>query len=602
MTHAEQVKSRLDVVSLVGSYIKLEKSGVNFKARCPFHGEKTASFYVSPTREIWHCFGCGKGGDIFKFVMEMDGLDFPEALKLLAERAGVELRPDSSGERSIRTRLIGLLEEASLFFEETLESEKEVKAYLKKRGVTDETIKSFRLGYAPDGWRVLSDHLKRKGYTEAEIEKAGLLIQGGRGPYDRFRSRIIFPLEDSLGRVVGFGGRIYPPDAKNEESAKYINTPQTILYDKSRYLYGLSRAKNDIRRDNHAVVVEGYMDCILSHQAGITNTVSVSGTALTESHLSMIKRLADALVFAFDTDTAGFEASRRSVDLAHAHDFNVKLVEIEGGKDPADIVLSDPARWQTMVAGAKESIAFFLNKTIGGALPQDPIAKKKVGDDILPMIARLKNEIERAHWVRELTKILRVSEEALWRELERYAKGRASVLAADATVPTQSEAPVMTRKGRLEERMAGLLLLHPHFAAMGDVPEKADTTLLATGEIFDLLRASNFRVTKEGFFALLREDLRREAERYLFEAEVMSSESAISAESEFTQMLRAWKELSIKEKLKALEEDIERLEALGRREETQTQIERFHELTKHLSHIVSARSHTNEKKDKKENL
>ena len=602
MTPAEQVKSRLDVVSLVGSYIKLDKAGVNFKARCPFHSEKTASFYVSPARETWHCFGCGKGGDVFTFVMEMDGLDFPEALKLLADRAGVEIRHESSGERSIRSRLCELLEEAARFFQENLEGEKEISAYLTRRGLRDDTIKTFRIGYAPDGWRVLSEHLKRKGYSDPEIEKAGLTVQGGRGPYDRFRSRIIFPLEDSLGRVVGFGGRIYPPDAKNEEGAKYINTPQTELYDKSRYLYGFSRAKNGIRREGNAVVVEGYMDCILSQQAGVENTVAVAGTALTESHLGMIHRLADALILAFDTDKAGFEASRRSVDLAHAQGFNVKLVEIEGGKDPADIVLKNPETWQKMVAGAKESIAFFLNKAVGSSLPQDPIAKKKIGDNVLPMVARLKNEIERAHWVRELAKILRVSEEALWRELERHVRTKTAASLPESELAAPSAPPEMSRKARLEEGIVGLLLLEPRLSALGDIPEKGDTALMATGELCDRLRAGGFHVIKEEFFVSLPEDLRREAERYLFEAEVVSEISPIPVEEEFTEMLRSWKELLIKEKLAALQEEIERLEALGRREETQIQMERFGELTKHLAHIGSLHAQANEKKGKKENF
>ncbi|MEK7643373.1 MAG: DNA primase, partial [Patescibacteria group bacterium] len=367
MTPAEQIKGRLDIVSFIQGYIKLEKAGINYKARCPFHGEKTPSFFVSPARDGWHCFGCGKGGDMFTFLMEMEGIEFPEALRILAERTGVELKAGGPGEdRSQKTKLLAVLEEATRFFESNLKHEEEVKRYLKERGLSDETISSFRIGFAPDGWRTLSEHIKRQGYTDEELEQAGLAVQGSKGAYDRFRSRIIFPLEDALGRVIGFGGRIFPPNAKAEEGAKYINTPQTALYDKSRFLYGFNKAKTAIRTARHTVVVEGYMDCILSHQAGVAQTVAVSGTALTSSHLSMMRRLADAVTFAFDVDKAGIDASRRAVNLAYEQEFHVRVADIEGGKDPADIVLQDSRAWIKMVDDSMESIQFFLKKATEG--------------------------------------------------------------------------------------------------------------------------------------------------------------------------------------------------------------------------------------------
>ncbi|MEK7576424.1 MAG: CHC2 zinc finger domain-containing protein, partial [Patescibacteria group bacterium] len=241
MTSAEQVKARLDVVTVLQSYLKLDKAGANYKARCPFHSEKSPSFFVSPARDIWHCFGCGKGGDIFEFVMQMDGVEFSSALRTLAERAGIELNPQDREERGEKSKLFALLEEATVFFESNLTSYAAGLEYLHGRGLTPETVKEFRIGFAPDSWRALGDYLKRKGYTEVEIEKCGLAIQGNRGPYDRFRSRIIFPLTDALGRPIGFAGRIFTTSkevAKEEQGAKYINTPQTVLYDKSRFLYG----------------------------------------------------------------------------------------------------------------------------------------------------------------------------------------------------------------------------------------------------------------------------------------------------------------------------------------------------------------------------
>ena len=592
MTSSEEVKSRLDVVTLIQSYIKLDKSGVNFKARCPFHSEKTASFYVSPARDIWHCFGCGKGGDIFKFVMEMDGLDFPEALRMLAERAGVAISRTDAESRSNRARLLGVLEAAADFFEKNLNAEKEPSAYLQKRGVLSETIKQFRLGFAPDGWRVTGDYLRRAGYTDAEIEKAGLSVEGARGPYDRFRSRIIFPLEDATGRVIGFGGRIFPPTSPEESvGAKYINTPQTALYDKSRYLFGLNKAKTEIRRSGKALVVEGYLDSILSYQAGAQNVVAVSGTALTENHLRMLRRLSDELVFSFDVDRAGVDATRRAVELAYKEDFNVRIVDIDGGKDPADIVLKDPKAWLDMVKNAKESIAFFIAKTLGSLTSSDAGAKKKIGKDILPLVARLQNEIEKAHWARELSRILRVGEEAIWKELAKYKPG----------VPLESRdelpAAELTRKARLEERIIGMALLDSRLIMLGEMPPKADCSLLSTGELSERLQKG----INDEFFKSLPDDLRREAERYLFEAEILAG-SIERREEEFITLLRDWRELAIKEKLSGLRADIERLEALGKKEETRLHLEKFQELTRHLADVTSLHSQKYDKKSKKESL
>ncbi len=597
MTNAQEVKSRLDVVTLVQSYIKLDKAGVNFKARCPFHSEKTPSFYVSPTRETWHCFGCGKGGDIFQFVMEMDGLDFPEALRMLAERAGVELAHFDVEARSNKTRLYEILEAASDFFEKNLSAEKEASAYLSRRGVTPQTIKKFRLGFAPDGWRVTGEYLRRAGYTDSEIEKAGLSVEGSRGPYDRFRSRIIFPLEDVSGRVIGFGGRIFPPDSKKGEGAKYINTPQTALYDKSRYLYSFDKAKTEIRTSGKALVVEGYLDAILSYQAGASYTVAVSGTALTQDHLRLLRRLAGELIFAFDMDHAGIAASRRAVELAYKEDFHVQLVDIDGGKDPADVVLKDPKAWIEMVKNAKESVAFFLEKALGTLSPSDVLAKKKIAEIVLPLVSRLQNEIEKAHWTRELSRILKVTEEAIWKELGKYKQGGASE--ATLEIPLAQEPRELTRKARLEERIIGWALLEPRLMILGDLPLKADCSLLATGELSERLQKDHIHAIQDEFFKSLPDDLRHEAERYLFETEV-AAETIEHREEEFLALLYAWRELSLKEKLTNLHSEIERLEALGKKEETQLHVKKFQELTQHLASVISLHSKHYDKKIKKE--
>ena len=357
----EEIKSRLSIVDLVQAYIKLEKAGVNFKARCPFHNEKTPSFFVSPSRQAWHCFGCSSGGDHFEFVQKIENVEFPEALRILAEKTGVILHREDPQIRSERTRLLNLLNDAAKFYETNLVRRKDVGLYLSERGMTGETAKHFRLGYAEPGWENLLGHLKTKGYSEFESEKVGLAIKKeGGGYYDRFRSRIMFPLFDSSGRTVGFSGRIFEKDASGQKDAdsKYVNTPNTIFYDKSKLLYGFDRAKSEIRKQDTVILVEGQMDLIMSHQAGVMNAVAVSGTALTPEHLRSVRRLADNLIMSFDMDAAGINASERGVALAFAQGFDVKAIVLPHGKDPADLILDNPEEWKNLAASAKPVIEF----------------------------------------------------------------------------------------------------------------------------------------------------------------------------------------------------------------------------------------------------
>ena len=400
-SQTEQIKSRLGVVDVVQSYLKLQKAGANFKANCPFHNEKTPSFFVSPTRDSWHCFGCNKGGDIFDFVMEIEGMEFFDALKSLAARAGVELETISPEIASERSKLLSLMERAKMFYERELKGNKELIEYLKERGLKGETAKAFGIGFVsgpPDGgWRNLHDFLKAEGFTELEMEKAGMVIKKpsavSRQPsayYDRFRNRIMFPLSNSSGQIVGFSGRIF--GAEDDKMGKYINTPQTVLYDKSRILYGFDKAKTEIRKKDFCILVEGQMDVIMSHQAGLANTVAVSGTALTTEHLKIIKRLTGNLVMAFDGDEAGFRASQRGIDLALAEGFEVKVALIPSGKDPADIVKEDPKKWEDIVKNAKHILEFYLESLSD---------RKEIEEVFLPRVAVLPNDMEMARWVKK---------------------------------------------------------------------------------------------------------------------------------------------------------------------------------------------------------
>ncbi|MFA6254213.1 MAG: DNA primase [Candidatus Paceibacterota bacterium] len=475
----EQIKAKLSIVDVVGSYLKLEKAGINYRGRCPFHNEKTPSFFVSPTRGSYHCFGCNKGGDIISFVQEIEGLDFIEALRVLAERAGVELEPLRRGEGLANNRLYSLLEEATKFYSQQLDQNKEARDYLIKRGLTEQSIKDFRLGFVPEAWRGVYDHLVRSGYHEDEMIKVGLVIsntntgpKAGRG-YDRFRSRLMFPISSPNGKVVGFSGRIF--GVETETMAKYINTPQTELYNKSKILYGYDRAKQAIRQNDECIFVEGQMDLIMSHQAGATNTVAVSGTALTEEHIQLVKRLTDNIILAYDYDLAGLKASLRAINLIRQEEINVKIAKLPSGEDPAEVIKADPAGWAKVIIGAKHYIDFMID-TLQEEGKTGLELNLGINNYVLPYVKALNKKMEQAHFVAKLSSLLHISEEAIWSDLQKINND-------EALAPAVIAPEVISRQKLIEEKILGLyFLLFDKSEA-----EKANTRLIElwSQEVFE---------------------------------------------------------------------------------------------------------------------
>jgi len=434
----EEIKQRLDVVDLVRNYVNLVKAGNNYKACCPFHQEKTPSFFVSPDKQMFKCFGCGEGGDIFSFVQKIEGLEFRDALRLLADKAGVVLKKQDPKLQSERARLLEVCHLATKFFEKQLSSKigQAVTGYLlTDRGLKPETIKQFHLGYAPDDWRALSNFLMEQGYGIQEIVAAGLAIQksgatlqSDRGYYDRFRGRIIFPIADVQGNIVAFTGRILTDSIAQKfglqipkDMGKYINSPETLIYHKSRVLYGLDKAKNLIRQQKQVILVEGNMDVILCHQAGFNNVVAASGTALTVEQLNILGRYTKNLTMAFDMDLAGQIATGRSIELALAHDFEIKIVDMAGQKDPADLIKIDLAVWQKSVNGAQKILDFYYAKTFANFNTTDVEQKKQAAANLLPWINRLNNKIEQAHWLQLVSQRLDISEDILRQEMRRLS-------------------------------------------------------------------------------------------------------------------------------------------------------------------------------------
>lgn len=410
----ETIKERLNIADIIGSYIKLEKAGGNFRAKCPFHTERTPSFFISPVRGSFHCFGCGKGGDIFTFVEEMEGVDFVGALKILADRAGISLSGYNFSDKQKDERLYSLTEEATRHYQKCLIDHKQALSYLYKRGLTRETCAEFRIGFARDDWTALRDHLIGAGYTMDEIERAGLVVKTERGNYDRFRSRIMFPISDPAGRIVAFSGRIF--GKKDDKTGKYVNSPETTLFNKSRVLYGYDKAKNEIRKNKSVVLVEGQFDLLMAYQSGTKNTVAVSGTAFSEHHAKMVNRLADKLILAFDADSAGRAASIRAAAVGVAHGLDVRAVNMQAGMDPADLIAEKPEEWENMVKSAPHIINLFLD-----VLSQEYSDKRDfrlaVGVKILPIINVMENKIEQAHFVGEVAARAGIYEDAVWGEL-----------------------------------------------------------------------------------------------------------------------------------------------------------------------------------------
>lgn len=448
----DEIKNKLDILEVVREYVKLEKSGANYRALCPFHSEKTPSFFISPARQIWHCFGgCGEGGDIFKFIMKIEGVEFGDALRILARKAGVELKRQDPKLRTERERLYEISELANQFFQKQLEGVvgKRVVSYLNERGITKESIEKWRIGYAPDSWEELLSFLEKKGYRAEEVERAGLAIRkdGASKYYDRFRRRIIFPILDLNSYPIGFGGRIFESSDEKKE-AKYLNTPSTMLYDKSKALYGLTSARIEIRKKDACILVEGYTDVIMSHQAGLENVVSTSGTALTSYQLEALRRYSNNLITAFDMDMAGDSATKRGIDLAQAKGFNIKVANMPEGLDPADIVLKDPNLWIKAISDPISINEFYFQNAFSRSDDKTPEGKKEIAKALLPVIAKISNDIEKDHWVQELSRGLSIDKDAILKELNKNSVERIG----SKNIIDSKEDKKTPRKNLLEER------------------------------------------------------------------------------------------------------------------------------------------------------
>lgn len=421
-----EVKDRLKIEDLVSQYVQLKKAGRNFKGLCPFHNEKTPSFVVSPERQIAYCFGCNKGGDVFQFIQEVEGVDFVDALKILAEKTGVELEPMQNVGKSKRvtkdekSELFRVYDSATSFYEEQLwqtDEGKKVVDYLYRRGLTNESIKRFRVGYAPDSFELTYTHLLKSGFDKKVLVSAGLAMAKGTTVdkiYDRFRGRLIFPILDNLGRIVAFGGRALSKD----QQPKYLNSAESNIYHKSNVLYGFYKAKKSIKEKKQVMLVEGYFDVIASVQAGVENVVATSGTALSTKQLRLLKPFAQSIILCFDNDLAGQEAAKRAYELAMEYEFVVKMIVIPDGKDPADYVRDHGDKLVDVMNEAKLYGEYYYDRLFDIYGTDDVSAKKKILQESLPFVTSIKSSIEKDEFVRKLALDLDLKEVQIYDELK----------------------------------------------------------------------------------------------------------------------------------------------------------------------------------------
>lgn len=508
----EAIKSKLDIVEVIGEYIQLKPAGTNnFKALCPLHGEKTPSFMVSKDKQIWHCFGCGEGGDIFGFVQKMEGMEFPEALRHLAKKAGVQLQYQDPTLANKKTLYQDITRAAAEFYHAILIDHPKaqfVRDYLAKRGVTTESIQSWQLGYAPDAWDTLNNYLvQKKNFKVDDIFQAGMTVkkERGTGYNDRFHKRLMFPISDHHGNIIGFGGRWLGPE---KDVAKYINTPQTLIYNKSQVLYGLDKAKTEIKKQKFAVVVEGYMDCLASHQAGVTNVVAASGTALTSEQVKLLKRFTTEVRFAFDQDLAGDTAAKRGIVVAWQEDLTTKVITVPEGKDPDELIQKNSSAWGEAIAHAQSIMEYYFSTTLAEHDVTQVEGKKQTARILLPVIALLADSIEQTHYLQKLAEVLHVDEAALHDKLRQLQSIGST---ADKNVPTAATAaPATDRAAKVAEHVVGIGLERP--SVLPTLVEKVlpayipDEKLHSLYKLLSVYYTENQNFTYQGFITPLRQE------------------------------------------------------------------------------------------------
>lgn len=586
MSVVDEIKERLDITDVVSEYVTLQKAGRNFRALCPFHAEKTPSFFVFPDRQTWHCFGsCGTGGDVFTFVMKKEGTDFSEALKLLADKAGVSLGQRQRGRDKARDEQAGRLyqtnEAAAGYYNYVLNGKAGAAAreYLNGRGLSKETIDAFQLGYSPDRRDALRQHLEGQGYRVDDLLLAGLVVEREDGAYhDLFRNRLIIPIRDGQGRVVGFGGR-----ALDGSMPKYLNSPQTAVFDKSSILYGIDRAREAIREKGQAVIVEGYTDVLTAHQHGITNVVASMGTSLTDRQVKALKRLTTNLALALDADAAGDAATMRGLGIARRafservpsgdEDLlgggsklrgRLRIINLPRGKDPDDLIRENAEAWQRLVEEATSLMDYFIQGVTSSLDLSDEEDRAEAAERLLPLVSEIADNVERELYLRKVARLVGVDELTLARKAAQMKPTR-----RERVVRAPSTPSVEGARRPLEEYCLCLLLQHPELEAGCDMQLAECFQGIANREVFLAWREHrDVELVRQGLDASLWEHLDALLDRTLPPADKSELETALS------DCVRRLAEQRLR-RLKALEEVlIAEAESEGNKEQVQELLRR----------------------------
>ena len=535
------IKNRLSIDQVIGDYITLKKAGPRFKANCPFHKEKTPSFTVSPELQIWKCFGCGEGGDIFSFVEKIEGVEFYDALKILGKKAGIDITPQSQQHKTNRDALLATYSYAKTYFHQQLTDP--IKQYLVQRGIKDQLLQEFQIGFAPFNGQGLITFLQSKKISVDFIKKAGL--------HHRFNGRIIFPITNPQGVVVAFGGRKLTDELYQQmnqpiqETAKYINSSNSDVYDKSKTLYGFYKARQAIRENDQCVIVEGYTDVMLSHFAGVEHIVAASGTALTQDQLGLIGRFTKNIVIAFDMDFAGDNATNRGIKLAQQLGFSIKIADLPQGKDPADVVLEDADQWKSAIKNAQDSIDFYLESAFRQYDINTIQGKKSIVDFLAPVLQSIENGVERSHWVQVCAQKLSVREDALWEQVNKQKT-------QDQTQQQEQQPPAkqanLTHESKLMYAILVELICDESLVSQTQQSVKqigVDNQLLHFLE--QCSKICENQIQKQDIFKCLAQ----EQQMYLKEA--LLKRQDMNATSNLESLLLLYKQLVIKKELEELE-------------------------------------------------
>jgi DNA primase len=593
MSQVQQVKEATDIVQLIGERVKLVRSGTSFKGLCPFHSEKTPSFFVSEQIQRYRCFGCGGTGDVYDFLQKFDGLTFAESLEYLADRAGIKLKDyQRTPEDDLRERLLEILSLTKEYYHYLLTEHKQgepARKYLKERQISGASIKLFQLGFAPGGWDGLIKYLhKKKKYSLDDLQKAGLIIRGTGGRYyDRFRGRVMFPLKDHRGRVVGFSGRLLEA---NPKEAKYINSPETLLYHKSRLLYGFKELLSEIQKQEAVIVVEGEFDVISSAQNHVNHLVAIKGSALTSEQVKLLARVAKKIILCLDADNAGSQATKRAIEVVGDTDIELRVIDLsdleEGEKDVDELARRNPKAWRELAQETLSVYEFLLRLSLKQFDPSAPEGKRGIVKAVGQLFDQIPHAVERDFYLKKLAKVLEVSQSVILQDVRRFrsdSTGRRPTQAEESE--TQAIVP-SSRREKLEHYLLFLLFEGDDFA-----PKLADLMefpFAASG--FNQLVAHFAQKTKDktdqspdlkSLVAGLGEDLKQSLFDAIYTPEFLELKETIDVQKEWRQTFRAFRQEASKEKIKLLQEKISKLENQAERSAEQEQ-----KLAGHLREVV----------------